>query len=453
MTGAPLWIASDVAQPIPVVTAWHDFGMLLMLVLCSTSAAAALAYVVLLRGINADSARERTGILITIALASLSAGIIAIAAPVLFSSDVYAYAAYGDLSVHDLNPYARTPIVLRDDIVRAAIWQWGNPPPISVYGPAFVWFARAIVALFGSFGVATTLDVFRVCAVLALPLCGVLAYHALAGRSERARLILAAGIALNPIAIWSASEGHNDSLMLAVVLLGIIAWRRVGATAGAILVACAALIKAPGAAAAAALALYAWGSGQRARFARTIAGLCIGAAIVAVVALPFEQGVVRVFVPHAHYAPEFSAQWLLSVLAASILPASMPTFEFGIAVALVACMLIFAHGARLQVRGDMRGLGWMALGIWLVIPNAYPWYGLWILPVGLLLYDAPVGRALIAASLFVLLRYVPDATHANNLALNLIVTLCEIAPVAIIAFWPAALRLRTSSTPIKAAQR
>lgn len=441
LRGAPLWLASDLAQPLPVVTAWHDFGTALLSVLCCTAGAAALAYWMLLRAIDAGSAAERRALLLLISLASVIAGLLAILGPVIFSSDVYAYAAYGDLSVHALNPYARMPIVLRDDILRAAIWQWGNPPPISVYGPVFMWFARAMVALFGAFGVAATLDAFRICSVLALPACGLLAYAALQGWSTRRRLVVAAGIALNPVAIWSASEGHNDALMLLVVLAGIIAWRRIGPFSGALIIACAALVKAPGAAAGAALALFAWGNGQRKRFYKTLAGLCAGGAIVAILALPFEQGVVRVFIPQAHYAPEFSAQWLSYMFTLSVLPASLPRFELGIAVALGACLLLFLRGARLQLRGDLRGLGWMALGVWLVIPNAYPWYGLWILPIALVLFDVPIGKALVAASLGVILRYAPDATRSDNLGLDLAVTLCEIAPALIVAFWPSALRL------------
>ena len=453
MRSAPLWIGTDLLQPLPVVTAWHDFGFALAALLFATVAAAAAGYLMAVRAAARLAPEAHARGLAVLTLASIAAALAAMLFPAIFSSDVYAYAAYGDLALHHLNPYARVPIVLRDDIIRAAIWQWGNPPPISVYGPAFVWIARAVTAALSASGVAATLLAFRLCAVLALAACGLLMYHALAGAPPGRRLAAAAGIALNPVAIWAAAEGHNDALMLAVVLAGVMVWRRGGPFAGTLIVTCAALIKAPGAAAAGVLALYAYGARRRPALLATAAGLAAGALLVVLIALPFEQGVLKVFVPHAHYAPEFSAQWLFYRLLASVLPPALHSFELGVSLALVGCGILMLYGARRLLAGDFRGAAWLALGVWFLIPNAYPWYALWILPVAFAVGDAPVGAALIAASLTVIFRYLPDAAYAENAALNVLVTLCELSVPAAVALWPRSLRLQPGAQSIQIARR
>ncbi|HEY8297027.1 MAG TPA: hypothetical protein VIG32_03280, partial [Candidatus Baltobacteraceae bacterium] len=339
----PKSIATDLAQPVPVVTYWHSFGAVMWLALFIAVAIGGVAYALALRRAlqSIDSTPHRT--LRAIVVASAAALAAALLFPVLFSSDVYAYGAYGAMALHGFDPYAHHVLHLRDPLIRAAIWQWSNPPPVCVYGPAFVLLAREIVGALASLGVAAQLLGLRVVASLALVACGPLLYAALRGFPTPQRLAAAIGIALNPIAIWVCAEGHNDALMLAVVLAGIVVVRRGHPALGAFVIACSAMIKAPGIAAAAVLAAYTWPT--RSRFVRVIAGAALGTAVTALVALPFEWGVRSVLVPHGHYTPQFSAQYLGSRLAQSLWPGS-GGFAVGVAIVLVAIGVLALLGMR-----------------------------------------------------------------------------------------------------------
>ena len=70
------------------------------------------------------------------------------------------------------------------------------------------------------------------------------------------------------------AEGHNDTLLLAMVLAGFALARRASAFAGALLIALSPLLKAPGAAAAIAFTLVSWH--DRARFSKVAVGTILG---------------------------------------------------------------------------------------------------------------------------------------------------------------------------------
>ncbi len=383
MRGAPHSIAVDRAQPLVVVTYWHQFGAQTWLALAAAIALASIGYVAALRR---ASLRE------TVLIGSLACAA-ALLFPVVFSSDAYAYAGYGDMALHGINPYAHARISHHDPLLDAMVWQWGNPPPMCVYGPAFVWLMQGIVAIFSPLGAAGPLWAVRILACGALVMCAPLAYAAFAPFSERTRLAAAAGIALNPIAIWSAAEGHNDTIALAIVLGGFALSARSRYFGGALVVALAALVKAPGVLAAVAFAAASWR--DRTRFAPIAGGALAGIAFVAALAVPLEYGVSAHMVPSAHYAPQFSLQYVSLPLAALI------------AAVLVAFSCF--EGPR-TTRATAPLLGFAA---WLAIPNPYPWYAVWLLPVAFLAWDTLGAWALIALSLLSVARYYPDATSAT----------------------------------------
>lgn len=433
----PARIAADLAQPLPVVTYWHGFGTLMWLALAGAVGAAAIAYALLLRALLAGDEPDVRRSLRETSAASALAIAAAFTFPVVFSSDVYAYAAYGAMALHGIDPYAHARLTLHDPLVTAAIWQWGNPPPVCVYGPAFVLVAKFLVGTFGALGVWWQLFALRAVASLALVACAPLAYAAFAGLAPAWRLAAAAGIALNPIAVWSVAEGHNDALMLAVVLAGAALVRHARPAAGAFVVALSALVKAPGLAAAAGLALYAWP--DRPRFARVLAGAGLGTLAVTLVALPFARGVRNILVPHGHYAPQFSPQFAL---------ASLTTLPLGVALTLIGAGTLALYGARLALAGKGDGAAYLALALWLAIPNPYPWYALWIVPVAFVCAGTRASWALLLASVAIVFRYLPDATSANDAALNLLVTLGEFGiPLAAFAARAPAQSVVASSPP------
>ncbi|MDQ2681835.1 MAG: hypothetical protein M3Y21_12590, partial [Candidatus Eremiobacteraeota bacterium] len=309
----------------------------------------------------------------------------------------------------------------------AAITQWSNPPPVCVYGPAFVWIAAVITAAFSHGGVLAQLIGLRIVTAAALLSCAPLIYFALADYPIAQRLAGAAGVLLNPVAIWTATEGHNDALMLVIVLGGFVLVRRFGYGIGAFVIAGSTMIKAPGIAAAATLAVFA--IPHRRRLLGVLAGSLGGVALTALISLPFAWGVRNVLVPHGHYAPQFSLQYLLETLTTALAPGNPNAAVIGIVAALGVAALTALYGIRLALNGEREGACYFALAIWLAIPNPYPWYALWILPIAFVAIRSRAAIAIIIASLTIVVRYLPDAAFSHNAGLNLLVTLCIFAPI------------------------
>ena len=192
------------AQPLFVVTNWGAAGAASLALLMLAIGAAGIAYWRVLHRKDPVSLR---------ALVAICAVAIACAwlVPVLFSSDVYAYAAYGELARLGQNPYAHVANASNDPLLVDAVWQWGGPFPICVYGPAFVAVAKLVVVTLAPFGTLAQLEGMRAIASAAFLCCVPLAYAAFSGDSY-ARLRATATIGLNPVAIWCAAEGHNDAL-------------------------------------------------------------------------------------------------------------------------------------------------------------------------------------------------------------------------------------------------
>ncbi|MDE2482454.1 MAG: hypothetical protein KGN02_09725 [bacterium] len=374
---APARLAPDRAQPLVVATAWGSYGALHLLVLVAALALAAIPYLAILRSREPPTLR---GTLIASAL-TLAAG--AAWLP-LFSSDVYAYAAYGEMARIGLDPYLHAA-VSQNPAIAAAQWQWGGSLPICVYGSAFVALARGVMTLLAAAPLVVRLDALRAVAALAFLACGALLY-ALRDGDARAKRSAAFAFACNPALVWVALEGHNDALMLAVVLTGALLARR-RTSAGIALAALGALVKAPALAAAAALAMQRIVTRDRALAA--IVGLALGVAVVCAGSLALVHGVRADLAPHGHYAPSVSVQALSPYLAA------------------LAALAVIARLRAFDAPLDRWCVG--ALALWLAIPNPYPWYALWIVPIAVLGSDPRVLAATLAVGAVALLRYLPDA--------------------------------------------
>ena len=247
----------------------------------------------------------------------------------------------------------------------------------------------------------------RAAASASFLLCGPFAFAAYTG-SRIARLRSVATILLNPAAIWCAAEGHNDAIALCVVLAGFALVRRRLDGAGALLAALAALIKLPGAAAAAGLALV----DRRARI-----GALAGLAIAAAFSIPLFAGVATELAPRGHYAPQASLQAVFAPLG----------FALALPVAALVAAVLVAAGIRRLRREQPDGWVWLGLGAWMLIPNPYPWYGLWLLALAAMAPQSRAGRAAVLLSLTSLLRYAPDAIAlppaGAQIALGLLATL------------------------------
>ena len=78
-----------------------------------------------------------------------------------------------------------------------------------------------------------------------------------------------------------------------------------------------------------------------------------------------------------------------------------------------AAALAWVAVRRLR-RGEREGWLYLALGGWLLLPNPYPWYGLWLAAVAAFAPGTRAAAALLALTLASLLRYLPDAVYPGT---------------------------------------
>jgi alpha-1,6-mannosyltransferase len=166
--------------------------------------------------------------------------LIPLAGPLLLSHDVYSYWAYGRIaSRHDSDPYRVPPAEFPSDpATRAVAPGWRGTT--SVYGPAFTALSIGVDRVAGGSAEAAAL-VFR-----ALAAAAALAATVLAAYIARRKAFAAAFVGWNPLlAASSAGGGHNDALMLALMLGALaLVLRRKDTAAGGLWI-LAAFVKAP----------------------------------------------------------------------------------------------------------------------------------------------------------------------------------------------------------------
>ncbi len=139
--------------------------------------------------------------------------------PPLFSRDLYSYIAQGLIAHHGLDPYTVGPSVLGHGPLLssvASVWRHTSSP----YGPMFVAATGVMAALAGG-SLITQVLVFR-----ALELIGVVLVMVFLPRLAR-HLGTSPGVALwlgalSPLALFSfVSSGHNDALMVGLLVAGV----------------------------------------------------------------------------------------------------------------------------------------------------------------------------------------------------------------------------------------
>ena len=357
-------------QPLPVVTGWGTNGIEAWLLYALTMAMAGVTYV---RAVVVARTKppSKSAIIAAVLLSMLAA----FAFRFMFSSDVYAYAAYGALAATHQNPYLHRlfpPAQLVDAHWTAAIgYEWPSLPAC-IYGPAFVLFSQAVVVA-THFDLAHALFVLRVVEIAAFATALALAPNPL----------LAVVVGLNPVVISTVAEGHNDALILLASVLAFVLARRSQAWGGA-LAGMSMLLKATGGVVACALA---YAVGDRRFTWAALAGIAVAATV--------QLAAIRSWGGHLPLAAtDFvgTPQAAIAIALRGLL-----------ALALVGCTIYHAgRGAR------ARALATAALAMWALYPNDYPWYGMWLCVIAAFTLDAPEGAVLIALSFTSILRYLSD---------------------------------------------
>jgi hypothetical protein len=145
--------------------------------------------------------------------------LIQIFSPVMLSSDVFAYALYGRVvSIYHANPYAASPSIAAGDPFLKLFGQEYLP---SWYGPFWTPLSAGIAKLGGEH-VGFTVLLFRLTAIGSAIACSGLIWAILRRHMpERATQGLVF-FSWNPlVVIETGLSGHNDSVMLALLLLGV----------------------------------------------------------------------------------------------------------------------------------------------------------------------------------------------------------------------------------------
>jgi alpha-1,6-mannosyltransferase len=316
-------------------------------------------------------------------------------APPLFSRDLYSYLAQGTILHLGLNPYHTAPRALaglgRGHVLAAVSPFWrGTTAP---YGPLFLSLIALIVSVTGSHLIAGVL----LARALELAGLGLLALalprvcRCVGGDTQRALWL----IVLNPLTLFQLlAAGHNDLLMMGVLVIGIGAALEGRPLRGVAVCALAATIKLPALAGVAFIvAAWCWGEDSRAgalRLAASASAITAGVLAIVTIAAGVGPGWIStsLFATPARVHLAITPATAVGYTAASLLhDLGLTVSARGLENALV--VIAFALTAVLALVGLLRVrvptlVPWLG-GVLLVAaaggPAAWPWYFGWGLAV------------------------------------------------------------------------
>jgi hypothetical protein len=333
----------------------------------------------------------------TVVLGVVSAHLLLLLAPPLFSTDVFGYINYGRLgALHGLNPYAAVPADGPHGDPSFSLINWYHLS--SPYGPLFTLatYPLAYLSLPVAFWVLKLLLVAADLGVLAL-------VWRCASLLDRNPAWAVAFVGLNPLVLlWMVGAEHNDSLMMLLVMVSVYftllrgaRWH--GAAAGAAIVAAAAIK--PSAVALLPLILVA-GQWRWKLVGMALAAVAIGGASLAA------------FGPHG---PSLGAQSSL------VVPQGLPNLlglalglggETSVLRAALTAVMVLAIGAA-TVYAARRHDRWLTAGcaamlvVVLTLSWTQAWYVFWILPLAVLARDASLRVAALAVSVLLFAEFMP----------------------------------------------
>jgi hypothetical protein len=372
----PGWMAG----PIPVLggrLSPEAFGALMVVM--------TVAYAVAVAAAGAVRARW------PLALAGVAVAVATLAPPLL-SGDVFGYIAWARMGVRGINPYSNPPVAVGNDPVLPFL-QWRRTHGWTAYGPLFTLASYALAPL----GLGAAFWVLKAAAGATAGACAAMLWRA-AQRLGRAPVRAVLVFAMNPIVLVYAIAGaHNDLLMVALLLAGVVAVLHGHEARGAAGVVLAAAIKAS-----AAVALpFMVAAATRPR--RTIVAVAATAAAVGVASLAiFGTPVLRV-------ASAFGAQQ--EIVAVHSFPAQLARLlgtDHVTSAERVVCALVLATTLVVLLVRVRRGTDWIAATGWLfvvlIVTTAWllPWYVAWALPFAAL----AAGRSLVGATVALTLAIV-----------------------------------------------
>lgn len=194
--------------------------------LIAVSALMLISYAVAMR-----AADQLSGRAVLICIAAFNA--LALLAPPLLSTDIFSYMAYGRMAaLYGSNPYLHGPSTILGDPLNALIGaQWVSTP--TAYGPLFT----AISSVLAPLDIAAGVIAYKAIAAISSLVIVVVVWNTARLRGLN-QVKAAALVGLNPIiVIYGVGGGHNDLLMLAILLTAVyVLLRQKQRTSGALIV-------------------------------------------------------------------------------------------------------------------------------------------------------------------------------------------------------------------------
>jgi Glycosyltransferase family 87 len=334
-------------------------------------------------------------------------------APPLFSTDVFSYQFYGRIgALYGANAYLAGPhAFVLDSLYPYVGAKWWNTP--TVYGPIFT----ALSSLLAPLSIPANVLAYK--AIAAVSSLGIVALVWNGARLRGVDPVKAAAlVGLNPlIVVYGVGGGHNDLLMLAPAVAGLVLLlqRRSRAGAGAIVVGAGIKVTAG-------LFLPFALADARGPLARTrCREILIGAGVAAALLLAFASalfGTGPLHLPGTIEKVQSEGNWQsIPGFIGTRLGLGTVSHPVGLVLsglfALVVCWLL-----RQVWRGErdwIAGAGWAALALLVSASSLLPWYVAWLMPLAALARDSRLWRASLVLTGVVLglqlLAYVPHASR------------------------------------------
>jgi len=352
-------------------------------------------------------------------------------APPLLSRDLYVYAGQAALAGGGLDPYAVGPSALPGQIADSVDPVWGETP--SPYGPLYLGLAGLVVRAAGDDPAGAALGL-RLLAVLGVVLMawGLLRLTRVTGVPAGQAVWL--GIANPLVLLHLVGGGHNDALMLGLLVAGMAAaltveapWRLV---AGAALVTLAVLVKVPAVVGLVFLPLTVPGGWvARARAAGIVALTALATAVVVSVGSGLGWGWLGTLGGVGEVRSLFSPATGLG----TALPGGDATLDVTLAGGLVVAALVAAAlWFRAPRAGVVLSLGLVLLTVSLLLPVVQPWYLLWGVVVLAAAVGPRAGTALAVAGLVLCLLVAPSGRSVVRPPLYGVPTLLAVAAGALV---------------------
>lgn len=316
-------------------------------------------------------------------------------APPVFSRDVYAYAAAGDLVQHGMNPYEHGPADLPSRYLSSTSISWYHVP--FAYGPLFL----VLTGLVATLAVGHLVLVVAMMRIVALIGVAALAWG-LPRLAERCgadpRRALWLGLA-NPLVLAHFVGGaHADALMAGLIVAGLALATRRQPLAGTAVLALAVAVKATAGLALPFVALLWAGQLTGSQVRRTIGGIWRSVLVFAVVfgGVSLASGLGFGWVGSVSTIGK-TEQWTsvstglglalgnalsgLGVTGAHVTALTILRDVGLLAFAILAVVLWLRAARADDIATAVRCAGWTLLGFVLLGPVVHPWYLLWGLTV------------------------------------------------------------------------